>query len=653
MIVDRGIIKISPGIEYITQWVDENGQYIISRYLSSGKQIINKSVTGCGFTTYCLLNNENVILISPRITLIKNKIEQINKPKNKLLFYFDRELSPSSKKKSDKKTEKLIEDLFNYCTKCVKTNTPIKLLVTYDSFSILATILEKDFGYDISNNFRLVIDESHTLIKDIKLKEYSNKCVLSNFIRNLFHYSNLLFITATPIIEYISQIPEFMANKVEYIELAWDNIAPVNTRKFGCKNPVDAFDKIYSNYIKHKDSSGRLYFDAIYYGNSESAYSYEAVIFLNSVLDIKRIVNKYVNKLGCINVSDITIICANSAENRSILKKTNENLEITTSIPKEGDPHTVWTFVTRTAFEGVDFYSPCASTFIIANYNVECLSLDIASDIPQIIGRQRLKTNPFRNTLNIFYTNNVSIISEEAFQEYRKRKMEYSQMQMDVWRETKDNLKDIALTNLTCTINTYPNDLYLKTINGYPEIDNLIILSENYSRDVQRNHQTWYSIQPAEPVINMLGQKINELKAKLDDIEGEKKTRDRIRLVLDYVLKYSELKIGILKMLSETHYGDIARYFNDLPLDKISALGCDPWKLDQEMKNLTDKKDLHELVELVFERGETYLVKDVKWMLQEIYDRAGILKVAKATDLPSYISCKAVQKNKRKAYKIL
>ena len=57
MINDKGIVKVSPDIEFINDWRDHNGQYQIDRYVSSGRVIINKMVTGCGFTTYCLRND--------------------------------------------------------------------------------------------------------------------------------------------------------------------------------------------------------------------------------------------------------------------------------------------------------------------------------------------------------------------------------------------------------------------------------------------------------------------------------------------------------------------------------------------------------------------------------------------------------------------
>lgn len=650
MITQSKIIKVNEGIEYITQWKDVRGQYVFDNYLTDGKLMVNKTVTGCGFTTYCLKNNENTILVSPRIRLIRSKCERFNKDANKL-YYFNREKRRGVKQKS---IEDLTREFYDYRMDCLNNNRPLKLMVTYDSFSLLTMMLEKEFNCDISNVFRIAVDESHTLIKDVKLKEYSNKCVLSNFLGDLFRYDKLLFISATPIIDYVSQIPQFQANDVDYIELEWPNVCPVNVRNFGCKNATDAFDQIYDYYSKHQDPNHKHYFDAIHYGMGRSDYSDEAVIFLNSILDIRRIVNKYVNKLNLIDISDISVICADTDENRAALHMTHPKLDVTERIPIEGEVHKTWTFVTRTAFEGVDFCSSCASTYVVANYNVDSLSIDIASDIPQIIGRQRLKSNVFRNILNIYYTNNLHIIDDLEFQSWQSQKMEISRKQIDLWENADSELKDLCLSNITCAIERQPDAMYVKTVNGIPEIDSLLILSENYCRDILKNHITWYSIQSSTTMQEPFNPTIQQLRYILKNTSSTKKKQERIKAVLKCILSYPEFQAEIFKMLYEKGYNDIAYYFNYLSLDRIAANGCDPWKMDQEIEQKNNRAtDISDIVIAEFEIGKVYCKKEAKAKLQEIYDKTGFKQTAKATDLNSYFYCNVAKKDGLKAIKII
>ena len=80
---------------------------------------------------------------------------------------------------------------------------------------------------------------------------------------------------------------------------------------------------------------------------------------LNSVGDIRKILKTYSQKSdGLLDIADVSVVCADTSENRAELKKINAGIRITKSVPKTGEPHPTWTFCTRTCFVGVDFYSP-------------------------------------------------------------------------------------------------------------------------------------------------------------------------------------------------------------------------------------------------------------------------------------------------------
>lgn len=58
----------------------------------------------------------------------------------------------------------------------------------------------------------------------------------------------------------------------------------------------------------------------------------------------------------------------------------------------------MFTFCTRTVYLGADFYSLCARSFIFSDSNIDSLAVDISEDLPQILGRQRLFDNPWKNS---------------------------------------------------------------------------------------------------------------------------------------------------------------------------------------------------------------------------------------------------------------
>ena len=65
--MERKIIEVPENIRYISEWPGFN--------LPDHPCIINKKITGCGFTEYCITNNQNLILCSPRKILLENKEE--------------------------------------------------------------------------------------------------------------------------------------------------------------------------------------------------------------------------------------------------------------------------------------------------------------------------------------------------------------------------------------------------------------------------------------------------------------------------------------------------------------------------------------------------------------------------------------------------
>ena len=61
-------IKVPAGKRYIGEWDTFK--------LNNFPHILDKQIPGCGFTQWCLTNQDNVILCSPRKILLKNKQDQ-------------------------------------------------------------------------------------------------------------------------------------------------------------------------------------------------------------------------------------------------------------------------------------------------------------------------------------------------------------------------------------------------------------------------------------------------------------------------------------------------------------------------------------------------------------------------------------------------
>ena len=104
--MNKTIIDVPAGIKYISDWEGFK--------LPDFPHIMDKQITGCGFTEWCITGDFNLVLASPRIILLENKAEQhpeVFYAKNDLYstLNVDRDLSKSitTVKKSESEQEKL------------------------------------------------------------------------------------------------------------------------------------------------------------------------------------------------------------------------------------------------------------------------------------------------------------------------------------------------------------------------------------------------------------------------------------------------------------------------------------------------------------------------------------------------------------------
>jgi hypothetical protein len=75
--------------------------------------------------------------------------------------------------------------------------------------------------------------------------------------------------------------------------------------------------------------------------------------------------------------------------------------------------------------------------------------------------------------------------------------------------------------------------------------------------------------------------------------------------------------------------------------------------MDKEIAIRNQTQDIGSIVASAFVKGQVYSKQEVKGILQGIYDRLGLKKTAKATDLSNYIAWKDAKKDGLRAMRIL
>jgi hypothetical protein len=657
-------IVVPKGIRFISDWEG----YDLKDY--PFPHILNKVLTGCGFTEYCIRNDQPLVLISPRIFLIENKEDQhpgeVFRVKNEVEKMTDYETDiRDSKLQSEKESfneetkleriETLKWHIREYTYACATQKKTPKILVTYDSFRHV-----KDALGDLIGMYQIVVDEFQSIFIDARFKSDTE----IDLLYQLQGLEKVCFVSATPMLDrYLDMLPEFC--DLPYYELDWKSeepsrvIKPKLEIKFTTRSLNEEAGRVIHSYQEGKFEA-HLNEDGI-------VESKEAVLFFNSVSGICQAIRS--NNL---HIEQCNILCAKNEGNRKkvrdafnkVLKNENPDLktppkvpidyDVIGKIPKVGEPHKMFTFCTRTVYLGADFYSTNARTFIFSDSNIDCLSVDISMDLEQILGRQRLKENPWKNYAKMFVkvTSLKHKTTKEEFDKRLEEKKKKSENLLSGYWEAKDSIKhDLAEKFQRDAKASYYKYDYV-AVNTHagkdlvPVFNNLMMVSEMRSFEVQQiDYKDRFSVfnavnergvegikkevQEAAEKFNAMRNSVEKLKALVELAEsrelGEKDFHDFLSLIperfRDYYIKMGPDRIR-------------ANSFQESRLKE-------EWIKQHREEEGIDSGLVNEILSF-FKLGQRYTNPDIKAKLKELYQKYGYDRTAKASDLEEYFWLKKV-----------
>ena len=132
---------------------------------------------------------------------------------------------------------------------------------------------------------------------------------------------------------------------------------------------------------------------------------------------------------------------------------------------------------------------------------------------------------------------------------------------------------------------------------------------------------------------------------------------DCMRLYCDTIAAHPECK-DLLDLLPQVPI-EIKRYYNKLGPDVIRSCSYIEARILRTLNTTANTEPLKDATSAAFVSGQFYSLKQVKSILERIYQELGIEKTAKASDLQSmdWLSCKPAQTwidgHKENGYRIL
>ena len=648
-------IIVPKGIRYLSQWE--------SFSIPNFPCIINKTITGCGFTEYCITNSENIILCSPRKILLENKEEQhenqvyyvrndldkspkvdidLNKTTNKKGLDSETTLSKEDIKKAVRNLKLRVQ---TYINSCIVNNVPAKILVTYDSFRLVKDAIKELETQNVSlNDFRVVVDEWQAIFVDSTFKSDTEL----EFIYQLSDLQKVCFVSATPYIEkYLNELDEF--KELPYYELDWETAEPLRvTRPYIEKHPcsksiisfacdkIDQYRKGEGEIFAYTDSNGRIC----------EIQSKEAVIYVNSVKNICDIIRK-----AGLTLEETNVLCSRDSANHSDVKNAfgirTKGVEVLGKVPKRGQPHKMFTLCTRTVYLGADFYSTNAKSFVFADANVDSLTVDISLDLPQIVGRQRLDENPWKNRAEL-YVKTISegnIETEEQLDARIDKKDKATYDLLNAWNDTRPEAKHSLAENYLYTAKTAnykTNYVSVSVHNGkdlVPVFNKYVRISERRAWELQqRNYKDDITVFDSLKEGNDVG--ISEVDRIIQDLKSYTTFPEKMKRIYDLNLP-DVVANAVLKRLP-IDYGNFYRSVSPENAKRMSyRKNALEKKYTRSINNqAVDKELLLFGLQESFVIGNRYSKSEIKEKLGDIYRQIKLDKTPKATDLEEYFQIK-------------
>ena len=559
--------------------------------------IFNKVVTGCGGTTVVLQNAEDYVITVPTTELIINKTDITTAGISKLSYNGIQPFGLFGK--YDDSVERRLIDYLN-------STGRKKIMCTYDK-------VPKLMEYIQPKNYRLLVDEYHCLLKAYSYRQKAIDGILDNYRR----FKSFCFMSATPI------LPSFKPSCLEdvrEVQADWPKLEKLNVELQQTNKPY----LLTANIINKYKRDGFI-------ASEDGIRSYEAFFFINSVTDIVAIL-KHCN----LSNEEVRIICADNEGNREKL--------IGYDISNSRSPNKMFNFITSKSFEGADYYSDTGLCFVISSSSNPHTQASIDTDIPQIAGRIRTKTNPFRNFLvHIFNTTYKKLnldMTYEQMEAKTNKALEKARKTVDFFNsatdmDVKDNLRENMKHNL--------NSLYMK----YDKENDQFIINDILPKLELYNYQVnqWVYKNGLSVAKSYEDNGITTTVAPY--IKGEATISTKKQSFKDAFIQYSDIVAhnphSPAILLFEQQQPLIKAAYYKLGVERVrnlrytkkyieAALGC----LDEEK---TKDQKLAKFIVDHIPSGTTIIVANALDKIRQAYNVFGITKDPKSKDLHQWFEC--------------
>lgn len=557
--------------------------------------ILNKKETGVGNTHLAIINDENYIIAVPTIELILNKCHQ---HPNLIGVYGEMK---------QRQFLNIIEG----------KKAPIKIMVTYNSLPKLVAWL----GSGVYEDYKLMIDEYHTMLQDYSFK---NECI-DKLIEISLRFKHKTFVSATPIAT--TYVPKELSHLDNY-EIVWNNVSKIKPIRHKTNKPFLAATNIIREYKANN-------YEVEINTHTGIHISKEAYFFVNSVKSIKDIIDN-----AGLLPNEVKIICADNEMNRQVLDEFE--------IDKVSDKNKPFTFITSKSFLGSDFYSETGVVYVISSTNKQNTLYSISSDVFQIAGRIRTKSNPFKQYIYHIYNTSASDLTREEFEAIVEKKKQDTLVQIALYNKLSD--KDKAALKKRMSMDLEDDYIIYNHTTDELEYNEMKQLNEDFKfKIIYETYTNGISVRNAyldagfEDSGETFTNEKDDFLSKASSINFKSGLKEYCAIIDSK--ESNELYTKRLAYL-RVMFPEIEEMVNRLGTSALRSAKYTLKNIKELMYSQSNEATsaTEEAINKAFKVGETYSLKDTKIELQKIYDSLKITKKAKATDLENYFKIELISK---------
>ena len=635
------LITVPKGIKFLSE-VQEI-KTIYNNDLPSNA-IIDKQVTGVGGTTIALRNKENYVIAVQTIKLVKGKAES-----EEGLFPFY--------------GETLDTELRDYLNKGGN-----KIITTYDSVPRVVSVL----GSKVSE-YKLLVDEYHRMLAymdNFKVK------VCLNLLENTYKFKSVSYMTATP--TDLDWLPAPMKD-LEYVKFDWEGKTYPDLKHYYAKHNIN--ERVLSIILDKLE-------------NTEE----ELYVFYNSNKGVASIIKNLLKCKKDLSIEDVNVLFADTPKNTKYFRQHLGKRFTYGEIPN-GTNNKRINFMSSMCYEGTDFFpnnelveGQCLktpTTIVVSNPNSITMRFDIQTDLTQIAGRFRR-----HKVLNKFVSNPIIYVWNTQKVDYIKDKDEYL-AELQLSKKESTEALEYAKTNSEIK-KLIDNKAETRTHKFFIPVgteENKETIIHPYGIEVSmNNYEAFHTVSCVISNTDDEGNLLEDSKVvtKLTDLSPDLSTYETPELNSLYtkalgrrpsVDKMLREYKSLLELRSEAYqYQDdslveVAEFkieeflqnnseFDEwlssgLTLANINSSGKDRQKINQ-LAETNRKLSGHAgaiVYELGLKVGQIYDKNEVKTTIQSYYDRNGIKRKAKGTDISQWFQVKPtttiVNGERKNAVKIL